>query len=212
MQDAQPIRPLPRVAVFPWSFSENERGTSEKGVATTQTVLHKLFEDRAGMVILPEAECRDAWASVTGQPWVVLHEEPASQPPVPSAAQLLKFGQSLKADYVCAGSVAWHVRSVWVGLGPKTKAYANVNVRIVDVKKEELALEAKDFRSDSGKAEKWYETAGALFLTWGITLFSGGPKTPQIERSGAIGVGAATEPFFATIAPGARKITKDGGG
>jgi hypothetical protein len=74
-----------------------------------------------------------------------------------------------------------------------------VNVYIIDVKKKEVALEVRDFKSDSTKAEKWYESAGALFVTWGITLFSGGPKTPHMQNAAIKGIGAATDPFFVSI-------------
>lgn len=93
--------------------------------------------------------------------------------------------------------LSWRIRSVWVGLGPKTKADATVSTRIVDVAKEEVALDVLDFNSASTKAEKWYESAGALLIFWGITIFSGGPKTPHIQKAAVKAIGAATDPFFA---------------
>lgn len=189
---------VPKIAVYPWCFAENERGTNEQAVRSVQELLHKSFENRAGMEIISEARCRTAWLQLGNDDIPLTVEEPGQLPRLPSAKKLLEFGEALGADYVCTGTVAWRVRSVWVGLGPKTKAEATVNVVIIDVKRKEIVLEARDFSSGSNKAEKWYETAGALLVSWGITLFSGGPKTPHMQRAGVIAVGAAIEPFFNT--------------
>lgn len=187
---------VPKIAVYPWCFAENERGTNEQAVRSVQELLRKSFENRAGMEIIPEARCRAAWIQLGNEDIPLTVEDPGQLPRLPSAKKLLEFGEVLGADYVCAGTVAWRVRSVWVGLGPKTKAEATVNVIIIDVKRKEIVLDARDFSSGSNKAEKWYETAGALLVSWGITLFSGGPKTPHMQRAGVIAVGAAIEPFF----------------
>lgn len=187
---------VPKIAIYPWCFAENERGTNEQAVRSVQELLRKSFENRAGMEIIPEARCRSAWIQLGNDDIPLTVEDPGQLPRLPSAKKLLEFGQVVGADYVCAGTVAWRVRSVWVGLGPKTKAEATVNVIIIDVKRKEIVLDVRDFSSGSNKAEKWYETAGALLVSWGITLFSGGPKTPHMQRAGVIAVGAAIEPFF----------------
>jgi len=187
---------VPKIAVYPWCFAENERGTNEQAVRSVQELLRKSFENRAGMEIIPEARCRAAWIQLGNEDIPLTVEDPGQLPRLPSAKKLLEFGEVLGADYVCAGTVAWRVRSVWVGLGPKTKAEATVNVIIIDVKRKEIVLDVRDFSSGSSKAEKWYETAGALLVSWGITLFSGGPKTPHMQRAGIVAVGAAIEPFF----------------
>jgi hypothetical protein len=186
-----------KIALYPWSFAENERGTNEQAVRTVQELLRRSFEDRAGLEIIPEGRCRSVWLQLGNDNVSLTYEEPGQLPQLPSPKKLLEFGEALGADYVCAGTVSWRVRSVWVGLGPKTKVEATVNVIIVDVKKREIVVDVRDFSSGSSKAEKWYETAGALLVSWGITLFSGGPKTPHMQRAGVIAVGAAIEPFFA---------------
>lgn len=203
IEDDTPAKPaqkteiyVPKIAVYPWSFAENERGTNEQAVRSVQDLLRKSFENRAGMEIIPEARCRAAWMQLGNEDYPLTVEDPGQLPRLPSPKKLLEFGEALGADYVCAGTVAWRVRSVWVGLGPKTKAEATVNVIIIDVKRKEIVLDVRDFSSGSSKAEKWYETAGALLVSWGITLFSGGPKTPHMQRAGVIAVGAAIEPFF----------------
>jgi hypothetical protein len=126
-------------------------------------------------------------------------EEPGQLPATFDPKKLLAFGKAVGADYVCAGTLAWRVRSVWVGLGPKTKANAVVNVMIIDVKKAEVALDVRGYDSDSTKAEKWYETAGSLLVSWGITLFSGGAKTPHMQKAAVKAIGASIDPWFATI-------------
>lgn len=130
-------------------------------------------------------------------------EDPGQLPKLPSDKDLLAIGRKAGVDLVCVRTLSWRVRSVWVGLGPKTKADAVVNCKIVDVPKETVMLDALDVNSASTKAEKWFESAGAILLTWGITLFSGGPKTPHIQKAAVKAIGAATDPFFQV---GTRKI------
>jgi hypothetical protein len=194
----EPIK-VPKVAIYPWTFAENEKGTSEAGISTVQTLLKKLFEVRGGCEVISDVISKAAWKELNYGDIPLTVEDPGQVPLIPDAKKLLEFGKRVGADYVCAGTVSWRVRSVWVGLGPKTKADATVSVTIVNVAKSEVALEVKDANSNSTKAEKWYESAGAILIAWGITLFSGGPKTPHIQKAGVKGIGVATEPFFAAI-------------
>lgn len=60
----------------------------------------------------------------------------------------------MQVDYVCSGTLGWRVRSVWVGLGPKTKSTATVDLIIIDVKNGEIVHEVKSLNSDGSKAEK----------------------------------------------------------
>lgn len=189
---------VPKIAVI-WTFAENERGTSQAGMETSNALIRKLFEERAGYEVVSDAITRAACraAGIPERPSTV--EDPGQVPLLPDPKQLLALGKAAGADYVCVGTLSWRVRSIWVGLGPKTKADASVSVIIVDVKKAEVALNVIDMSSDSSKAEKWYETAGALLVAWGITLFSGGPKTPHIQKAAVKGIGAATDPYFSAI-------------
>lgn len=189
---------VPKVAIYPWTFAENERGTNATAVSTAMDVLRKLFEQREGFEVVSEAACRRAWLELgfPEQPPTV--EELGQLPTTFDAKKLLEFGRKLQVDYVCSGALGWRVRSVWVGLGPKTKADATVSLVIIDVKNGEIAHEVKDLNSASTKAEKWYESAGALLVSWGITLFSGGPKTPHMQNAAVKAIGAATDEFFAS--------------
>jgi hypothetical protein len=202
----EPKNYVPAVAIFPWSYCENEKGTSEKGVSMSSEILKKLFEERGKMSVQPSEESRKFWLQQNSEGWTSIIEDPKNQPQIPDNKKLLEYGRAANVDFVCSGRIYWHVKSVWVGLGPKTKATATVDVRIIDVKKGEVVLDVKEFKSDGTKAEKWYETAGALFVAFGITLISGGPKTPQIEKATAVGIGAATDDFFTTTSGGNRKI------
>jgi hypothetical protein len=195
-QVTEPVK-VPKVAMY-WTFAENEKGTSEAGMRTANDLLRKLFEQKAGYEIISDAISRAAWRELgyTERPNTV--EEVGQMPVLPEAEKLLAAGIKADVDYVCVGTLTWRVRSIWVGLGPKTKADAVVSVIIVDVKKKEVAMQVKDINSDSTRAEKWYESAGSLLLTWGITVFSGGPKTPHIQKAAIKAIGAATDPFFAT--------------
>jgi hypothetical protein len=193
----EPIK-VPKVAIL-WTFAENERGTSEPGMKTAKDLLRKLFEEKAGYEVISDAITRAAWEELGYPERPPTVEELGQLPPLPDGKKLLELGKKAGVDFVCVGTLAWRVRSVWVGLGPKTKVEAIVNVMIVDVNKAEILLEATNVSSDSTKAEKWYETAGALLVSWGITLFSGGPKTPHIQKAAVKAIGAATDPFFARI-------------
>lgn len=202
MTVAQETTKVPKVAIM-WTFAENEKGTSEAGMKTADDLLRKLFEQKAGYEIVSNAVTRAAWRDL-GFPEVPnTVEEPGQLPLLPDAKKVLELGKKAGADFVCVGTLTWHVKSIWVGLGPKTKANALVSMMIVDVSKAEVVLEVKDMNSDSTKAEKWYESAGALLLTWGITLFSGGPKTPHIQKAAVKAIGAASDPYFAKMS---RKI------
>jgi len=189
---------IPKVAIYPWTFAENEKGTNQTAIDTATSTLQKLFSQRGQMQILPDSAAQDAWKEL-GFPDVPQTVSNPSKLPSIDTKQLLALGKKLGVDYVCAGTLAWKVKSVWVALGPKTKADATLNIVIVDVNKGQVVLQEKDFNSASTRAEKWYETAGAILVTWGITVFSGGPKTPQMQNAAIRAIGAATEPFFGTL-------------
>lgn len=190
----EPVK-VPRVALI-WTYAENEKGTSEGGMRTANDLLKKLFEEKAGYEIVSSAIVKQAAKDLGQEDRPSTVEDPGQLPRLPSDKEILALGQKAGVDFVCVGTLSWRVRSVWVGLGPKTKADAVVSCRIVDVSKATVALDAQDVNSASTKAEKWFESAGAILLTWGITLFSGGPKTPHIQKAGVKAIGAATDPFF----------------
>ncbi len=186
-----------RVAIFPWTFAENERGTNMTAVTTAMDTLRRLFEQRGGYEVISEVRCRAVWREMGMQEVPLTVENPSDLPRTFDEKRLLEYGRRLGVDYVCAGTLSWRVRSVWVTLGPKTKADATVNLIIIDVKNGEVAHEVRELNSASTKAERWYETAGALLVNIGITVVSGGPKTPQMQNAAVKAIGAAVEDFLA---------------
>ena len=129
---------------------------------------------------------------------------------------LLKLGQELGADWVITGHAAWHTRSIWIGLGPKTKSDCTVDMVIVDVKKKELSLDARQVTMDSTAKEDPLKAAatllfglvrveGQLLLTLPLTVVSGGPKTPREQRAVQLAIAKAIQPWIA-IHPRNQKI------
>ena len=194
-----PVLKVQKVAIYPWSFAENESGTSEKGVERVKQLLTKSFEERGGFEVISPAISSAAWKQTAGQSWAEFIEDPKDLPKLPDSKTLLEFGKLAGADYVCAGTVEWSVKSKWVGLGPKTRVTAFTDIKIIDIAKKEEALNVVHFGSNTGAAEQWWQSAGSLLLTWGFTIFSGGPKTPHVEKSDILAVGGAIEPFFVTL-------------
>lgn len=196
----------PKVAIYPWSYSENEKGTNQGGIDTSEKLLHQLFTERMHAEIVDETVCAKAWIDTANKVWKDTYDNPGNQPALPTAKQLLEFGEKAGADYVCAGRLTWKVKSIWVALGPKTKATAYLDCRIVNVKDRTVELDVKKFSSDSTRAEKWYETAGSILVTWGVTVVSGGPKTPHMQRAAIKAIGGAMNPFVSTYGQKAAKI------
>src|SRR5262249_54779372 len=58
----EPIK-VPKVAMI-WTYCENERGTSEGGINTSQTLLKKLFEEKAGFEVISDAVSKAAWRDI----------------------------------------------------------------------------------------------------------------------------------------------------
>jgi hypothetical protein len=68
----------------------------------------------------------------------------------------------------------------------------------VDVKKGEVALDARDVRMDSTAKEDALKAIGALFVSSLFTVVSGGPKTPHEQRAVQLATAKAMEPWLAT--------------
>jgi hypothetical protein len=193
------------VALLPWSLS----AATDGGREATFKAIESVFAN-ANYQILPTVGTKKVWEEDLRMPRIDL--APASEKdlrPLPSAKDLLALGEALKADLVCAGRAHFHTKSIWVGLGPKTKAEVVMDVILVDIQKREVILEATGIKSDSTRKEAGLETAGALLVSMGITALSGGPKDPHHRRAGVMAVGLAFDPWVKTQAPRNRKI--DGG-
>jgi len=171
------------MAVLPWIF---EKGT-DTAVRTGKETLDKLLS-HSGLEVTPEGRVTSTWINQLG---LTLPDKDLPQP-----ADLLKLGQALKVNYVMAGKASWHSRSIWVGLGPKTKSTCTVDVLIVDVQSQSLVLNNRNVKMDSTAKEDALKALGTVFVSSLFTVVSGGPKTPHEQRAVQLGIGKALEPWL----------------
>jgi hypothetical protein len=191
-----------RVAILPWCLKDG----TDTAVKTARDTYIGLFEKTKHEVLSPAA-VQTAWEDDMRMPKFPMEaKDDDAYPALPSPKDLLALGKRLNVDWVCAGRAKWHTKSVWVSLGPKTKADCTVDMLLIDVRKEEVALDAKDVMADSTRTEKGLETAGALLVSMGFTALSGGPKTPHQQRAVQQAIGKAMEPWLKTAAAASRKI------
>lgn len=172
-----------KIAIVPWIF----KGGTDTAQRTAKETLEKLFSS-AGLEMIPEGRVTSAWQNQT-------NFQQSSE--VPAPAELVKLGQTLKVDYVLAGKAEWHSRSIWVGLGPKTKSTCTVDAVLVDVRNQTLALNSRGVKMDSNAKEDTLKALGAVFVTSLFTVVSGGPKTPHEQRAGQFAIAKALEPWLA---------------
>lgn len=205
-QPAAPVaKPVRQIAILPWTFREG----TETAMKTAKETLTNLFE-KSNFEVVPPVRAKTIWEEQLKMP--PIKEEVTgkdSYPDLPTPESLLKLGKEMGVQFVCAGRATWHTKSVWVGLGPKTKADCTVDTIVIDVSKAEVVLDAKSIKADSTRKEAGLETAGALLVSFGITALSGGPKTPHQQRSAVLAISDALKPFLTSVAPQNRKI---GGG
>lgn len=185
-EDTPPVSHHESVAVLPWCFVGGTEGAKRTAREFLNAVLAKGY-----LEILPEsrvaASCEDLDIDTSERGKVL-----------PSPRQLLKLGMKLGVDYVIAPLADWHSRPIWVSLGPKTKSTCSVDMLIIDVKNQEVVLDAKQVRMDDTAKESTLQTLGSLFISMYITVLSGGPKTPHEQRAGQLAVAKAIEPWIET--------------
>lgn len=194
--------PVRRVALIPWSLRDGT-DTAQK---TAREMVQSLFE-KVNFEVVPPVRTKTIWEEDMGMPRlkeVVTGKD--TYPDLPSPKDLLALGKKMQVDLVCVGRASWHTKSVWVTLGPKTKADCTIDMLIIDVAKEEVVLDAKGVKSDSTRTEKGIETAASLFISMGFTALSGGPKTPHQQKSAQNAISLAMEPWLKTVAQAGRKI------
>ncbi|MEK9167461.1 MAG: hypothetical protein AAB613_01845 [Patescibacteria group bacterium] len=178
----------PKVAFLPLMFQEGDRESDNKtAIAAYESSLFDAFSklgmERLGPVV------NFAWRELKGSIFSTTAFE------LPDPANLVKLGQKVGADYVVVSRCKWNVRSVWVGVGPKTKATAKVDIWIVDISKSEFALKADGIESDSTEKEPGWKTAVTIIIL-PISVVSGGPKTPHLVRSGQLSVAKGIKPWL----------------
>lgn len=127
---------------------------------------------------------------------------------LPTPKELLSLGEKLGVDWVITGKAEWHTHSIWVGLGPQTKSDCTVDVIVVDVRKREIALDARKVKMDSTAKEDTLKAVGTVLLTPLFTVVSGGPKTPHKQRAVQLAIAKAIQPWLAER-PQSPKIDSD---
>lgn len=196
------------VAILPFSM---QAGT-ETAVKTAKETLLALLASE-GVKPASKADTLHAWIDVLGnKPPVEIYKVRAYVPDLPRPQELLKLGQQLNVDFVCAGRLTWHSTSKWVGLGPKTKAYAYLDLILIDVEEKLILVEAKRIETDSTRVEKSWETAASILVSTGFTMLSGGPKTPHQQKAAQMAIAKALEPWLTEREVARRKKRRIGGG
>jgi hypothetical protein len=182
--DVKPVQ-VEKIAVLPWTFQWGTKTSHE----TAQNFLHKLL-DKMGIEEIPEARVTAAWLQVNAEEYDPKFDF------MPSPASMLRVGMALGADWVMVPMASWHSRSIWVGLGPKTKSTCTVSFRIVDVKNRVVALDVHDLAMDDTAKEDLLKALGTLFISSLFTVVSGGPKTPHEQRAVELAIAKALEPWI----------------
>jgi hypothetical protein len=198
------------VAILPWIY---ENGTLGAQIAAKEflktTLTESLFFREDSFQIIPEARVTLTWTKDMG------HDPGSERTGLPTPKELLKLGQKLGVDWVITGHAAWHTRSVWIGMGPKTKSDCTVDMVIVDVRKKELSLDARKVKMDSAPKDPPLKAAtavllgvvtkGRFFSTLPLTVISGGPKTPREQSAVQLAIAKAIQPWLA-LHPQNKKI------
>jgi hypothetical protein len=179
-QDAARDTPRGTVVVYPVVFSRNSGDdTSRKtAVRSVQEVLQK-----AGYTMISNTVASNAWRHM-GIP-MPMADSPAS------TADIVRFGQGIKARYVVSVVFDFHSRSIWVDLGPRTVSTVTMDVVITDVEQGKTVYDREDI---SGRSDEKFDLlkAGAdILITPLVTVVSGGPKTHHEQRAAQIAVSKA---------------------
>lgn len=180
------------IAVLPWIY----RGGTDTAIRTANDTLDAFF-DKAKCDRIAKVKVISEWQDHLGKSANRENGgEGDAMPELPTPKELLQVGQDLGTDYVCAGRAKWHTKSVWVSLGPKTKAECTVDVEIVDVRNQQVVLDQRGVKADDTKVESGLETAAAVFISMGFTALSGGPKTPHQQKAVQHALALAFEPWL----------------
>ncbi len=202
------------VAILPWIYDDGTPGARKAAKEFLQTLLTKsLYFREDSFQFIPEERVVRTWTVDMG------HDLALERAGIPTPKELLRLGQKLRVDWVITGHARWHTRSVWIGLGPKTKSDCTVDMVIVDVKKRELSLDARKVKLDSAPREDPLKAAtvvllgvatggGRLITTLPLTMVSGGPKTPAEQNAAQAAILTAIRPWLA-LHPHNRKIETD---
>lgn len=172
------------IAVLPWTFQHGAKGAVAAARSFRDTVL-----TRMGISKEDSGRAVDAYQEANGSPYSVRRLT------LPSPVKMLRTGEKLGCDWVMAAILRWHSRSIWVGFGPKTKSTAYLDMRVVDVKKRELALDVAGLKMDDTAKDNVLEDLGTVFVSSLFTVVSGGPRTPHEQRAAELVIAKAMQPW-----------------
>ncbi|MCL5283273.1 MAG: hypothetical protein M1330_00965 [Armatimonadetes bacterium] len=178
------------VALMPWNFVNGTKGTHEICSRYMDETLTKLLIEP-----LPRARVNAMWLNGLSHSTLDYSKSKG----FPPAKELLELGQKLGADWVIIARARWHTRSIWIGLGPKTKSDCYIDMMIIDVKHQTIALNQKQVDMGSDAKDSALKDAGAILLTPLISVVSGGPKTPQEERGAVFAIAKAMKPWVTKL-------------
>ena len=198
------------VAILPWIYEDGTPGAQIAAKEFLETVLTESQFFRAdSFQIIPEERVIQTWTKDMG------HDPASEGTGIPTPKELLKLGQKLGVDWVITGHALWHTRSLWIGLGPKTKSDCTLDMVIVDVRNRELSLDARKVKMGSAPTDPPLRAATVVLLglvsrglftsTLPLTLVSGGPKTPREQSAVRLAIANAIGPWLA-LHPRNRKI------
>ena len=169
---------LGTVVAYPWAFT-NGTETARKSVSRIVGEISK----KATYEVVPNDVAYSEWSRAD-------YRMPTSAEPAKKTT-LQAFGNTVHATYVIYGSVAWHTRSIWVNVGPKTISTATVNVTIMDVATGSTLYEKLGIEGRSDEKSNMLKIAGDILITPLVSAVSGGPAAPQEERAAQIAISKA---------------------
>ncbi|MFN3728201.1 MAG: hypothetical protein ACK4XJ_00615 [Fimbriimonadaceae bacterium] len=170
------------MVAYPWAFTNGTDTARETAVKAVQEVFQK-----ANYSILPQGAAERAWKSL---------QLPTAQPMIfPNQSQLQRFARAMEADFVAFGSVNWHTRSIWVGMGPKTISTATVDLYVYDRKANRVVYTKEGVEGRSDEQDTALRVLAPLLISPFIAPFTGGPATPREQRAVQIAVARAAQGF-----------------
>jgi hypothetical protein len=176
------------VVIIPFVF----RGGTQSAVETGRETVDKFFE-RAGYDRISINKEDIPWSASVN----LVGDGNDPMPRLPSEQVMRKIGQTEHADLVVAGEVYWHTRSIWVSLGPKTKATAYVNLKMVALGDHPVrTLNVHDVQASDTDEESGFATAASILTGGLVTVVSGGPETPHQQLAAQIALSKAFEPWL----------------
>lgn len=200
---AQDKLEIKRIAIWPPVFLEgNGPCKNETAIRTAKDAMAKIIQ-QIGFETVDEGKVAGAIRQLG------IGSADKDVRSLPDPEQMLKLGEAIEADYVLAYRCAWRAKSVWVALGPKTKAHCRTSVLIVNVATGEIDYNPEPVEADSTKKESTAETAASLLISMGFTALSGGPKTPHMQRAAQLSIVEVMDRWVAPRMPQAKRKIRE---